>query len=144
MITDSIRGSSSAGMSWPQQWLPGDDLRRAVFGGEGINGPDRADAERWPGTRHAIEAIVEVQALPGLPGVELDRQVGGEQVVGREHLVQDRQHGGVLDQLRDHRGLGQEGIHALRIEALEVVPAKEGAAQIAGKGRLDPVDLGAG
>jgi hypothetical protein len=141
MITDSIRGSSSAGALVAPEVAPRDDLGRAVVAGERVDRPDRADAEGSARSRDLVEAVVEVERLAGLAGIELDGEVRREQVVGREQPVQDRQDARVLDQLGDDRRLGQERVDPLGVEALEVVPAAQCPAQVRRELRFDAVDL---
>ncbi len=123
---------------------PRDDLGRAVVGGELVDGPDRADAEGSARSRDLVEAIVEVKRLTGLAGIELDGEVGRQQVAGREQPVQDRQDTRMLDQLGDDRRLGQERIDPFGVEALEVVPAAQRPAEVGCELRLDPLDLAPG
>ena len=65
--------------------------------------------------------VVDVHLLGRLAGQQVDRQVGREQGVGLEDLVEDRHHPRVLDELGDRRCLGQERVDAVGLEALEVV-----------------------
>jgi hypothetical protein len=68
--------------------------------------------------------------------MELDGEVGREQVIGRKQPVQDRQDPRMLDQLGDDRRLGEERVDALGVEALEVVPAAQCPAQVRRELRL--------
>ena len=70
-----------------------DDLGRPVGRGELVDRPDRADADRRPGSGDPVEPVVEVEALARLAGQEVDRQVRREQVAGQQQGVEDRRHG---------------------------------------------------
>ena len=108
---------------------------------EVVEGPDGADAHHAPRARHPYVGVVEVPALSGLAGMDLDREARRQAVVGRQQLVEEREHDGMLDDARHRRRLGEQRVDALGMEALEVVAPHQLAAQPGRKGRLDLADI---
>ena len=83
------------------------------------------DTDRRARPTDPVEVVVDVELLRRLARQQVDRQVGGQQEIGEQELVEHRQHPRMLDQRRDRGCLGEQRVHAVRQESLEVVAAPE-------------------
>ena len=94
--------SWSAGPSSPQRWLPGSRSVAPLALGEGVDRPDRRDAERGGvRTRHVVEAVVGVPRLARSAGVQADRLAVRQQPVGLQRGIEDRQRDRVLGEIHE-------------------------------------------
>ena len=109
------------------QVAAGDDLGGAIGPSKLIYRGDQAVADGRAGAAQAIEAVVRVQPLGGLAGLDGDGLTGGEQQARQQYPVEDRHQPGVVGEALEHLGAGDQGIDALSGEALEGVAAVMGA-----------------
>ena len=96
-------------------------LGAAVGLGEGVHRRNQGVADRGARAGQPVEAVVGVQALGGLAGVDLDRLGGGQQIARLQQPIQDRQHTRLFDQVLEHLGARHQGVDPLGLEPLEVV-----------------------
>src|SRR5262249_27322246 len=116
------------------QVAPRDHLCRSVLSREVVEGPDRRDAMHWTRQRYPAAAVVEVPSLRRLTRMDVDREERGEQVVGLQQTVDDREQARMLDQQRERRILRQERVDTLGVEALEVVASHVLAVEVGRQG----------
>src|SRR5271169_121563 len=92
---------------------PGQHYGGTVVVGEGIDSPDGGGTQWWSRPGDGVHAVVVVQQLGLLTGVDVDDLELGEQVVGQEQPVEQCQYSWVLDQRVADAGLGENVVEPL-------------------------------
>jgi hypothetical protein len=74
--------------------------------------------------RNAVKGVVAMERLRRFAGVDVDCLRGGQQIVGLEQRIADRQDAFVHDQRRKERMRADQRVHSLGAVTFEVVAAE--------------------